>query len=119
MLNYQLYKVKRLAAARSGVYFQAMGLNPLQLLILLLIRLLNIYLWLIIAEVMVSWLVVFGVLNMKNKWVYKGCSLLDAATRPPIDYLRRFVPPLGGIDITPMIVIFIIYFLQGFLYSLI
>ena len=88
------------------------------LFIIILIRLLDIYLWTVIATVMISWLIVFGVLNMRNKWVYKICTFLNDVTRPPILFLRRFVPPIGGIDLTPMIVIFAIYLIQGFLYSL-
>ena len=88
------------------------------LLILLLIRILDIYLWAIILAVMLSWLVVFGVLNMRNKWVYKICHFLNEVTRPPMTLLRRYIPPIGGIDITPMILMFIIYIVQGFLYSL-
>jgi YggT family protein len=88
------------------------------LVILLLIRLLDIYLWTIIVTVMLSWLIAFDVINMRNRWVYKICTFLNEVTRPPIAFLRRFVPPVGGIDITPMLVIFGIYIVQGVLYGL-
>lgn len=88
-------------------------------IILLIIMLLNVYIWLVIAGVVVSWLVVFDVLNIRNKWVYRLVELLNRATRPVMDQLRRVIPSLGGIDLSPMIVIFGIYILQGFLYSLI
>ena len=84
-------------------------------IIILLIYALNLYFWLIILTVVVSWLVVFDVLNTRNKWVYKGCNLLNRATNPLILRLRKFIPPLGGMDLTPMVVIFGIYFL---IYSL-
>jgi YggT family protein len=90
----------------------------MNMIIYLLIQLLNIYLWLIIIGVMVSWLVVFDVLNTRNKWVYKFCALLNRATSPGMEQLRRIIPPLGGLDLTPMVMIFGIYFIQGFLYSL-
>lgn len=86
--------------------------------IILLIRLLDIYLWTVIVAVVVSWLIVFGVVNMKNRIAYRVCMFLNDLTRPPIVFLRRFVPPIGGIDVTPMILIFGIYIVQGFLYSL-
>ncbi|MCE9508455.1 MAG: YggT family protein, partial [Alphaproteobacteria bacterium] len=54
----------------------------MNMIIFLLIKALDIYLWLVIGSVMVSWLVVFGVLNTRNKWVYKFCYFLDRATRP-------------------------------------
>ncbi len=88
------------------------------LLALLLIRLLDLYLWIIIITVMLSWLVAFDVLNTRNKWVYKACNLLNKLTNPPMVFLRRYVPAIGGIDLTPMVVIFGIYILQNLLYRM-
>jgi YggT family protein len=90
----------------------------MSLILLLLIQLLNIYFWIIILSVVVSWLVVFNVLNPRNKWVYKFCILLDKITNPVILRLRRVIPPVGGIDLTPMVVIFGIYFLQKILLAI-
>ena len=87
-------------------------------IIYFLIKALDIYLWLIIGSVLVSWLVVFGVLNTRNRWVREFCGLLDRVTGPGMAGLRRFIPPLGGIDLTPMVMILGIYLIQGFLYSL-
>ncbi len=84
----------------------------------LLMLLLNIYLWLIIFTVIVSWLVAFDVLNMRNRWVYKLCEILNHLTNPVVQRVRRYVPPLGGIDITPMVIIFGIYLLQSLLLML-
>lgn len=84
----------------------------------LLIFALNLYLWVIILSVMVSWLVVFDVLNTRNKWVYKACNLLNRMTSPAIRQVRKFLPPLGGIDLSPMAVIFAIYLLQNLLHRL-
>jgi YggT family protein len=88
------------------------------LLIDLLIFALNVYFWLIIVTVLVSWLVVFDVLNTRNKWVYKGCNLLNKVTNPLVTRLRKVIPPLGGVDLTPMVIIFGIYFLQMLLWEL-
>lgn len=90
----------------------------MNLLVLLTIRLLDIYLWVIIITVMLSWLVAFDVLNTRNKWVYKLCNLLNRVTNPPMVFLRRYIPPIGGIDLTPMILIFAIYILQNLLYRM-
>jgi YggT family protein len=84
----------------------------------LLVFALNLYLWIIILSVMVSWLVVFDVLNTRNRWVYKTCQLLNRATSPAILQVRKILPPLGGIDLSPMVVIFAIYLLQNFLVRL-
>jgi YggT family protein len=88
------------------------------LIIDFLLRALTIYLWLIIFTVVVSWLVAFDVLNIRNKWVRKFCELLNMATNPLVMRLRKVIPPLGGVDITPMVIIFGIYILQGLLISL-
>ncbi len=87
-------------------------------IIYLLIRALDIYLWLIIASVMMSWLVAFEVLNTRNRWVYKFCSLLNRATAPGMMYLRKIIPPMGGLDFTPMVMMLGIYLIQGVLYNL-
>jgi YggT family protein len=84
----------------------------------LLLLALQIYFWIIIMTVVVSWLVVFDVLNTRNKWVAKFCNLLNAVTNPLILRLRKIVPPLGGVDLTPMVVIFGIYILQSILIHL-
>ena len=86
--------------------------------ILGLIHLLNIYFWIIILSVVVSWLVVFNVLNPRNKTVYKFCILLDKITNPVILRLRQLIPPIGGIDLTPIVVILGIYILQSLLHRM-
>ena len=84
-----------------------------------LILLLDVYLWIIICGVLVSWLIVFDVLNIRNKWVFKGYGLLNRLTEPGMERLRRIIPPMGNMDWTPMVMILMIYLLQGFLYGLI
>lgn len=83
--------------------------------IYLLIQALNVYFWIVIATVLASWLVAFDVLNTKNKWVYKVCDLMNKATNPLVLRLRKIIPPVGGIDLTPMVIIFGIIFLQNLL----
>jgi YggT family protein len=90
-------------------------------LIFLFINLLDIYLWLIIVAIVAGWLVAFDVLNTKNQTVYKVYSFLNRVTveSPPFLKLRRYIPPLGGIDISPMVAIFGIYILQRLLLGLV
>lgn len=78
----------------------------------LLILALDIYTFVIIAHVVVSWLVAFGVLNLANPQATKLLELLGKATDPVMKPLRRYIPAIGGIDITPIIVIFGIMLLQ-------
>ena len=68
--------------------------------------------WLIIASVVVSWLVAFGVLNTRNDVVYRALDILNRITDPILRPIRRLIPPMGGMDLSPMIVLLIIYVLQ-------
>jgi YggT family protein len=86
--------------------------------IVFIIFLLDLYVWVLIAAVTAGWLAAFGVLNMKNPHARKVVMLLDAATEPPIRFIRRFIPPVGGIDLSPMILIFAIYIVQNLLHRL-
>lgn len=90
----------------------------MDIIIRLLILALDVYFWLIILTVVISWLVLFDVLNTRNKWVYKACDFLNRVTNPLVLKIRKVIPPLGGIDLTPMVIIFGIYFLQRALYGL-
>ncbi|MBU6234519.1 MAG: YggT family protein [Alphaproteobacteria bacterium] len=78
----------------------------------LLLLAIDIYTFIIIAQVVISWLVAFGVLNLANPQATRLMDALDKATDPVMKPIRRFIPPLGGIDITPIIVIFGLMLLQ-------
>jgi YggT family protein len=64
--------------------------------------------WVIIANAIISWLIAFDVVNMRNRIVRSIVTFLDAVTRPILKPLRRVIPPLGGIDITPLILIVVL-----------
>lgn len=76
----------------------------------LLLLALDIYVYIIIASVAVSWLIAFEVINVRNAKAANLVRLLDKATEPVYRPLRKFIPAIGGIDITPIIVIFGIYY---------
>lgn len=84
----------------------------------LLLLALNIYMWIIIISVALSWLIAFGVLNTRNPQARNLVQLLERATDPIYKPLRRFIPPIGGIDITPMIVIFGIFILRDIIFTI-
>lgn len=75
------------------------------------------YFWVIIASVAISWLVIFGVLNAGKPEAQKLISLLNKATEPVYKPLRKYIPPIGGIDITPIIVIIGIHIAQRVVFS--
>ena len=81
-------------------------------LVSILMTLLNIYLWLIIFTVIVSWLVAFDVINPRNRLVYSVLSFLDAVTRPLMEPFRRIIPPMGGVDISPLVVLLLLQFVR-------
>lgn len=65
----------------------------------------EIYIWIIIAQVAISWLVVFDVINASNQQAQNLIALLKKATDPVYKRLKKFIPPIGGIDLTPIVVI--------------
>ncbi len=79
----------------------------------LLIFILDVYFYIIIASVIISWLIAFEVLNVKNPQAQNLIKFLNKLTEPVYKPLRKFIPPIGGIDITPIIVIFAIFLLQN------
>jgi YggT family protein len=89
------------------------------LIVFIIVQALTIYMWLVILAVLLSWLVAFGVLNTKNKMVYKFMVLLHKITDPLMKELRRIIPPVAGMDLTPIVVIFGIQIIQRLLISLV
>jgi YggT family protein len=74
--------------------------------------LVGLYIIVVIAAVVVSWLVAFGVLNTHNSAARTIIRILDALTEPVFRQIRRIVPPLGGLDLSPMLVILALYVLR-------
>jgi YggT family protein len=70
--------------------------------------LLDLLMYAIIISAILSWLVAFDVINLRNRFVYNVAHFLDAVTRPVLRPVQRFIPPLGGVDISPIIVLLII-----------
>lgn len=70
--------------------------------------LLSLLIWAIILSAILSWLVAFDVINLRNQVVYNIARFLDAVTRPVLRPFQRFIPPLGGVDITPILALLVI-----------
>lgn len=84
----------------------------------ILILILNIFFWIIIAQVVLSWLIAFDVINIRNNQAMNLIQLLNKITEPVFKPLRKIIPSIGGIDITPIIIIFGISLLQKLIASL-
>ena len=80
-----------------------------------LITVLNLYTYVIIAAVIASWLVGFGVINTYNQFSRVVLRVLHALTEPLFGPIRRVLPPMGGLDLSPLIALLIVYFLQRWL----
>jgi len=83
--------------------------NPI---IWLILTVLNLYFWVILAMVIMSWLIGFNVINGSNPYVRQISYALHRLTEPLLGPIRRFLPDLGGIDISPIILIFALMFLE-------
>ncbi len=84
----------------------------------ILIFALTIFFWIIIAQVVLSWLIAFGVINLKNENAKNAVNLLNKITDPVYKPLRKFIPAIGGIDVTPIVIIFGIKILQMLIVSI-
>ena len=85
---------------------------------ILLDNIITIYLWIIIINAILSWLVAFNVLNTQNRFVF---SVLDATyklTDPILNKIRRFIPTFGSIDISPVVLILILIFLRNVIFEI-
>ena len=74
---------------------------------------LQIYVWVLIASAVLSWLIAFNVINTRNQFVATVWDMLYRMTEPVLRPIRERLPNLGGLDISPIILLLIIYFIQS------
>lgn len=82
------------------------------LIIYFIIPVLNILVLLIFVNVVLSWLVAFNVVNPHNQFVNAIWRATNALTEPVLSPIRRILPPLGGIDLSPLVLLLIIFFVK-------
>jgi YggT family protein len=85
-------------------------MNPF---ITLIVTILDIYTWFIIATVVLSWLIGFNIINANNQFVRQVRYALHQLTEPFLKPIRRFMPDLGGLDISPVVLLLGVYFLRN------
>ena len=73
----------------------------------------SIYIWILIINALLSWLIAFNVLNTSNRFVYSVLDVSYKMTDPLLRPIRNFLPNLGGIDISPVILILLLMFLRN------
>ena len=86
--------------------------------LMLIDRIIDLYVWVIILSAVLSWLVAFDIVNMRNRFVYLVGDTLNRLTEPVYRPLRRFLPNMGGLDLSPLIVILGLWFLRNIMWEL-
>ena len=76
---------------------------------------LNLVWWVFLIMIIMSWLISFNVINTRNQFVAQVWRIVNAITEPILRPIRRVVPPVGGLDLSPIIVFIVIFFLQNFI----
>ena len=78
----------------------------------LALQLLKLYSYVVIANVIISWLIAFNILNTSNRFVYSILEFTYKLTDPIYNKIRRFLPNLGAFDISPIILLVLIWFIE-------
>ena len=78
----------------------------------------NLYIWVLIIYVIFSWLIAFNILNTSNRFVYSILEISYKLTSPPLNFIRRFLPNLGSIDISPVILILALIFFRNLVFEM-
>ena len=87
-------------------------------ILILFDNIINLYIWVLIIHVVISWLVAFNILNTGNRFVYSILEVSYRLTNPPLNYIRRFLPNLGSIDVSPVILILGLIFLRNLVFEM-
>ncbi len=80
---------------------------------ILLLDCISIYMWLVIVGVILSWLIQFNVINSSNRFVYLVATFINRATEPVLTPIRSVLPDMGGLDISPVILILLLVFVRN------
>ena len=87
-------------------------------LFILFDNIVGLYIWILIINAIFTWLVAFNVLNTSNRFVYSILDVSYKLTDPPLNYIRRFLPNLGSIDISPVVLILGLMFLRNLIFEM-
>lgn len=93
-------------------------MNTLYALVGIITMLLQLLIWIIIIQAILSWLIAFNVINIHNQFVRTILYALERIVDPMLRPIRRFMPDLGGIDFSPMVLILILIAIQKLLPAL-
>jgi YggT family protein len=89
----------------------------MQSIVQLIDTVISIYIWALIISAVLSWLVAFNVLNTQNRFVYLAGDFLHRVTEPALRPFRRLIPTMGGIDVSPVVLILALIFIRNLLWE--
>ncbi len=89
----------------------------MQSIIWLIDTVINLYIWCLIISAILSWLIAFNVVNTQNRVVFMVGDFLHRVTEPALGPIRRFLPNLGGIDISPILLILLLLFIRSLIFE--
>ena len=81
-------------------------------------NIISLYIWILIINAIISWLVAFNIFNTSNRFVYSVLDVSYKLTSPALNFIRRYLPNLGSIDISPVILILGLMFLRNFIFEM-
>jgi YggT family protein len=87
-------------------------------ILILFDNVISLYIWVLIINAIISWLVAFNVLNTSNRFVYSVLEISYKLTEPPLSFIRKYIPSIGSIDISPIILILGMMFLRNLVFEL-
>jgi len=90
----------------------------MQSLLILITQVIQLYTWVIIIGAVMSWLIAFNVINTQNRFVYTVVDIVYRLTEPALAPIRRIMPDLGGIDISPIVLLLLLYFAQNLMWEM-
>ena len=76
---------------------------------------LGLYVWVLLISIILSWLIMFNVVNTSNRFIYVAGDFLHKVTEPALRPIQRFIPFIGGMDISPIILLLAIWFIRDFI----
>ena len=86
-------------------------------ILILFDNIIYIYIWILIINAILSWLVAFNILNVQNRFVYTILEFSYRITAPLLNIIRRFLPNFGSIDISPVVLILGLYFIRNLVFE--
>ena len=86
-------------------------------ILILFNNIIELYIWVLIINAIISWLVAFNILNTGNRFIYSILDVSYRLTNPPLNFIRKYLPNLGSIDISPIVLILALMFVRNLVFE--